>query len=225
MKLAENISHIANGEVLEISTTDKAFYTDVQAWCNSTNHTLLSLNNINKKIVATIQKNEMNIQKQIKQNPVKNTQTIVIFSNDLDKALAAFIIANGAKASGYDVTLFFTFWGLNILRRDNVNIKKSFLDKMLGFMMPKGADKLTLSKMNMGGIGSIVLKWVMKNRNVLTLKELILQAKANGVKFIACQMSMDIMGIKKEELLDGVEIAGVAKYIAESSISNSNLFI
>ena len=167
----------------------------------------------------------MNIQKQIKQNPVKNTQTIVIFSNDLDKALAAFIIANGAKASGYDVTLFFTFWGLNILRRDNVNIKKSFLDKMLGFMMPKGADKLTLSKMNMGGIGSIVLKWVMKNRNVLTLKELISQAKANGVKFIACQMSMDIMGIKKEELLDGVEIAGVAKYIAESSISNSNLFI
>ena len=143
----------------------------------------------------------------------------------MDKALAAFIIANGAKASGYDVTLFFTFWGLNILRKENVTVKKSFIDKMFGFMMPKGADKLTLSKMNMGGVGSMMMKWVMKNKNISTLKELITQAQANGVKFIACQMSMDVMGIKKEELIDGVEIGGVAKYIAESSNSNSNLFI
>ena len=92
-------------------------------------------------------------------------------------------------------------------------------------MMPKGADKLTLSKMNMGGVGSMMMKWVMKNKNISTLNELINQAQANGVKFIACQMSMDVMGIKKEELIDGVEIGGVAKYIAESSNSNSNLFI
>lgn len=225
MKLAENISNIQDGDVLEISSTDKGFYADVEAWCNSTNNTLLNLDNKDKKIVATIQKGQAISQNQNKQLPTKHAQTIVVFSNDLDKALAAFIIANGAKASGYDVTLFFTFWGLNILRKENVNVKKSFIDKMFGFMMPKGADKLTLSKMNMGGVGSMMMKWVMKNKNISTLKELIIQAQANGVKFIACQMSMDVMGIKKEELIDGVEIGGVAKYIAESSNSNSNLFI
>ena len=225
MKLAENISNIQDGDVLEISSTDKGFYADVEAWCNSTNNTLLNLDNKDKKIVATIQKGQAISQNQNKQLPTKHAQTIVVFSNDLDKALAAFIIANGAKASGYDVTLFFTFWGLNILRKENVNVKKSFIDKMFGFMMPKGADKLTLSKMNMGGVGSMMMKWVMKNKNISTLKELITQAQANGVKFIACQMSMDVMGIKKEELIDGVEIGGVAKYIAESSNSNSNLFI
>lgn len=225
MKLAENISNIQEGDVLEISSTDKGFYADVEAWCNSTNNTLLNLDNKDKKIVATIQKGQAIAQNQNKHVPVKNAQTIVVFSNDLDKALAAFIIANGAKASGYDVTLFFTFWGLNILRKENVTVKKSFIDKMFGFMMPKGADKLTLSKMNMGGVGSMMMKWVMKNKNISTLKELITQAQANGVKFIACQMSMDVMGIKKEELIDGVEIGGVAKYIAESSNSNSNLFI
>lgn len=225
MKLAENISNIQDGDVLEISSTDKGFYADVEAWCNSTNNTLLNLANKDKKIVATIQKGQAIMKNQNKQLPTKNAQTIVVFSNDLDKALAAFIIANGAKASGYDVTLFFTFWGLNILRKENVNVKKSFIDKMFGFMMPKGADKLTLSKMNMGGFGSMMMKWVMKNKNISTLKELITQAQANGVQFIACQMSMDVMGIKKEELIDGVEIGGVAKYIAESSNSNSNLFI
>lgn len=225
MKLAENISNIQEGEVLEITSTDKGFYADVEAWCNSTNNTLLNLDNKDKKIVATIQKGQAIAQNQNKHVPAKHAQTIVVFSNDLDKALAAFIIANGAKASGHDVTLFFTFWGLNILRKENVTVKKSFIDKMFGFMMPKSADKLTLSKMNMGGVGSMMMKWVMKNKNISTLKELITQAQANGVKFIACQMSMDVMGIKKEELIDGVEIGGVAKYIAESSNSNSNLFI
>ena len=225
MKLAENISNMNDGEVLEISSTDKGFYADVEAWCNSTNNTLLNLDNIDKKIVATIQKGQIISQDQSVKSPAKNAQTIVVFSNDLDKALAAFIIANGAKASGYDVTLFFTFWGLNILRKGNVTVKKSFIDKLFGFMMPKGADKLTLSKMNMGGLGSLMMKWVMKNKNISTLNELIDQARKNGVKFIACQMSMDVMGIKKEELIDGVEIAGVAKYIAENSNSNSNLFI
>lgn len=225
MKLAENISNIQEGELLEISSTDKGFYADVEAWCNSTNNTLLNLDNKDKKIVATIQKGQAFAQNQNNQIQAKKAQTIVVFSNDLDKALAAFIIANGAKASGHDVTLFFTFWGLNILRKDNVTVKKSLIDKIFGFMMPKSADKLTLSKMNMGGVGSMMMKWVMKNKNISTLKELITQAQANGVKFIACQMSMDVMGIKKEELIDGVEIGGVAKYIAESSNSHSNLFI
>ena len=184
---------------------------------------LININTVDKKIVATIQKGQFLRENQIV--ATKNGQTIVVFSNDLDKALASFIIANGAKASGKDVTMFFTFWGLNILRKENITVKKGFIDKMFGFMMPKGADKLTLSKMNMGGLGSLMMKQVMKNKNVLSLKELIEQAQNQGVKFIACQMSMDVMGIQKEELIDGVEIGGVAKYIAESNNSNSNLFI
>ena len=139
--------------------------------------------------------------------------------------MASFIIANGAKASGKDVTMFFTFWGLNILRKENVKVRKSFIDKMFDMMMPKGAKNLTLSKMNMGGLGSAMMKWVMKNKNISTLSELITQAQKNGIKFIACNMSMDVMGIKKEELLEGVEIGGVAKYISESNNANSNLFI
>ena len=164
----------------------------------------------------------------LKENQIvatKNGQTIVVFSNDLDKAMASFIIANGAKASGKDVTMFFTFWGLNILRKENVKVRKSFIDKMFDMMMPKGAKNLTLSKMNMGGLGSAMMKWVMKNKNISTLSELITQAQKNGIKFIACNMSMDVMGIKKEELLEGVEIGGVAKYISESNNANSNLFI
>lgn len=221
MKLAQNIQQLNDGEMLEISSTDKGFYSDVEAWCNSTGNTLLNLDNIDKKIVATVKKGQAQIQPQND----KNGQTIVVFSNDLDKALASFIIANGAKASGKEVTLFFTFWGLNILRKENINVKKSFIDKIFGLMMPKGANKLTLSKMNMGGLGSSMMKWVMKNKNISTLGELIKEAQSQGVKFIACQMSMDVMGIKKEELLDGVEIAGVAKYIAQSNSANCNLFI
>ena len=224
MKLSSTISNLNDGEILEITSTDRGFYSDVEAWCNSTNNTLINLSNIDKKIVATIQKGT-NSEQILKNENSKNGQTIVVFSNDLDKALASFIIANGAKSSGKDVTMFFTFWGLNVLRKKNITVKKSFIDKMFGFMMPKGADKLTLSKMNMGGLGSLMMKQVMKNKNVLSLKELIEQAQNQGVKFIACQMSMDVMGIQKEELIDGVEIGGVAKYIAESNNSNSNLFI
>ena len=183
---------------------------------------MINLTQDKTKIIASISKGEKSENKIINNG---NGQTIVVFSNDLDKALASFIIANGAKASGKEVIMFFTFWGLNILRKSNVNVKKGFIDKMFGMMMPKGAEKLTLSKMNMGGIGSIMMKWVMKNKNISTLSELIKQAQESGIKFIACNMSMDVMGIKEEELIDGVEIGGVAKYIAESNNANSNLFI
>ena len=197
---------------------------DIGAWCKTTGNSLLDLKTDNKIIKATILKgSNSTVENQVVTSG--NAQTIVVFSNDLDKALAALIIANGAKASGKDVTLFFTFWGLNILRKPNGKAKKGFIDKMFGLMMPKGADKLTLSKMNMLGMGSFMMKWVMKQKNVSTLNELINQAQSSGIKFIACNMSMDVMGIKPEELIDGVEIGGVAKYIEESSVANSNLFI
>ena len=222
MKVSKAIENAQDGEIFEVVSTDKGFKSDISAWCENTGNNLIDLKVENKKIYATIQKGQP-----LKNIPAKteNGQTIVVFSNDLDKVLASFIIANGAKASGKDVTMFFTFWGLNVLRKSNANVKKGLIDTMFGMMMPKGADKLTLSKMHMGGIGSAMMKWVMKNKNISTLSELIKQAQESGIKFIACNMSMDVMGIKEEELIDGVEIGGVAKYIAESSHSNSNLFI
>lgn len=223
VKLSESLAGIRSGERLEISSTDKGFLSDVEAWCTSTGNTLINLKKEDKKIVATIQKGGSSA-KNVDHN-IRNGQTIVVFSSDLDKALASFVIANGAKASGKEVTMFFTFWGLNILRKDNVSVKKDLVGKMFGLMMPKGVDKLTLSKMNMGGLGSFVMKRVMKRKNVSTLQELIKQAQSSGIKFIACNMSMDVMGIKREELLDGVEVGGVAKYIEESNHAGSNLFI
>ena len=224
MKVSNALNNANNGDIFEVTSTDRGFKSDIGAWCESTGNTLLDLKQDKTKIIATISKgSEVNMENKVINNG--NGQTIVVFSNDLDKALASFIIANGAKASGKDVTMFFTFWGLNILRKSNVNVKKGFIDKMFGLMMPKGAEKLTLSKMNMGGMGSAMMKWIMKNKNISTLSELIKQAQDSGVKFIACNMSMDVMGIKEEELIDGVEIGGVAKYISESNNANSNLFI
>jgi peroxiredoxin family protein/TusA-related sulfurtransferase/rhodanese-related sulfurtransferase len=223
MKVSNALNNANEGDIFEITSTDRGFKSDIGAWCESTGNTLVDLKQDKAKIVATIAKGGQEVGNKVINNG--NGQTIVVFSNDLDKALASFIIANGAKASGKDVTMFFTFWGLNILRKSNVNVTKGFIDKMFGLMMPKGAEKLTLSKMNMGGMGSAMMKWIMKNKNISTLSELIKQAQDSGVKFIACNMSMDVMGIKEEELIDGVEIGGVAKYISESNNANSNLFI
>nr|WP_082789111.1 DsrE/DsrF/DrsH-like family protein [Desulfolucanica intricata] len=154
-------------------------------------------------------------------------KTIIVFSGDLDKAMAAFIIANGAAAMGDEVTMFFTFWGLNMLRKPEKvkTSKKSFLQAMFGKMMPRGADKLGLSKMNFGGMGAKMMKLVMKQQNVTSIQELIESAREQGVKMIACNMSMDVMGIKEEELIDGLEFAGVATYLNEADQSNVNLFI
>lgn len=152
--------------------------------------------------------------------------TNVVFSADFDKAMAAFIIANGAAAAGYEVTLFFTFWGLNILRRQGpVAVRKNLIERLFGLMMPKGAGRLTLSKMNMGGMGLAMIKGIMRHKNVMPLATLIEQARNSGVRLVACTMSMDLMGIKKEELIDGVEEGGVALYVDQLSRSGAGLFI
>lgn len=153
-------------------------------------------------------------------------KTIIVFSGELDKVMAAFIIANGAAAMGDDVTMFFTFWGLNTLRKpEKVNVKKSFLQAMFGWMMPRGANKLGISKMNFGGMGASMMKVVMKQQNVTSLPDLIQTAKEQDIKMIACTMSMDVMGIREEELIDGLEYAGVATYLGEADEANVNLFI
>ncbi|MDI3522982.1 MAG: hypothetical protein PWP43_1164 [Bacillota bacterium] len=156
----------------------------------------------------------------------EDKKTLIVFSGDLDKAMAAFIIATGAAAMGNEVTMFFTFWGLNILRKaKRVQVKKNLLEKLFGWMMPRGPEKLGLSKMNFAGLGPWMMKLMMRQKNVNTLPELIEQAQALGVKIIACSMSMDIMGIHPEELIDGIEYAGVASYLGEADEANVNLFI
>ncbi|MCL5058457.1 MAG: DsrE/DsrF/DrsH-like family protein [Actinobacteria bacterium] len=153
-------------------------------------------------------------------------KTIIVFSGDLDRVLAAFVIANGAAAMGDDVVMFFTFWGLNSIRRpEKVSAKKGFLQAMFGWMMPRGADKLGLSKMNFGGLGASMMKIVMRQARVDPLPEMIKTAREQGIKMIACTMSMDVMGITREELIDGLDFAGVASYLGEADEANVNLFI
>lgn len=152
--------------------------------------------------------------------------TIILFSGDLDKAIAAYIIANGAASYDHDVTVFHTFWGLNALRKpENVSVQKNFIEKMFGWMMPRGANKLGLSKMNMLGIGPNMIKAIMKKHNVTPLPQLIELAQEQGVKLVACTMTMELLGLKEEELLDGIEYGGVSAYLAEASEGNVNLFI
>jgi peroxiredoxin family protein len=153
-------------------------------------------------------------------------KTMIMFSGDMDKAMAGLIIANGAAAMGDEVTMFYTFWGLNILRRaQKIKVRKSIMENMFGWMMPRGAEKLGLSKMNFGGMGTAMMKDIMRKKKVNSLPELIRSAQDMGVKFIACTMSMDVMGIKPEEIIDGVEYAGVATYLGEADEANVNLFI
>lgn len=157
----------------------------------------------------------------------ENNTSIVVFSGDLDKAIASFIIANGAAAMGGKVTMFFTFWGLNILRKENYVSpnKKSFMEKMFGKMMPQGPNRLGISKMNFGGLGSRMMKKVMKEKNISTLPELMDMAKEMEVNIVACTMSMDVLGISEDELIDGIDYGGVAAYLGEAYDSKHNLFI
>lgn len=152
--------------------------------------------------------------------------TIILFSGDYDKAMAAYIIANGAAAYDHEVTIFHTFWGLNALRKDEpLTLKKGFLEKMFGKMMPRGADNMGLSNMNFAGMGSKMIKHVMKKHNAMTLPSLIEMAQEQDVKLIACTMTMDLLGLQEQELLDGIEYAGVAAYLADAEDGNVNLFI
>jgi peroxiredoxin family protein len=150
---------------------------------------------------------------------------VKMFKGDA-KAMATFIIANGAAAMGSEVTIFFTFWGVNLLRRpESIAVDKTFIERMFGWMMPRGAEKTTLSNMHMGGMGTAMIKSIMKKKNVQALSELIEKAKESGVRLVVCNMTMDLMGIKREELIDGVEEGGVAMYLDHAEASNVNLFI
>ncbi|MGF7430586.1 CoA-disulfide reductase [Thermoanaerobacterium thermosaccharolyticum] len=226
MQAFNAIKNLKDGDILKIKASDPGFENDIKTWCQRTGNTLLDLYHEGRTIVAKIKKNTNDKKVEVSQNSEKNDKAIIVFSGDLDKAIAAFIIANGAAAMGRKVTLFFTFWGLNILRKpEKVSIKKDFLSKMFGMMMPRGSKKLKLSKMNMLGIGPKMIRYIMNKKNVASLEDLIKQALKNGVRIVACNMSSDIMGITKEELIDGVELGGVASFIGAAEQSDTTLFI
>jgi NADPH-dependent 2,4-dienoyl-CoA reductase/sulfur reductase-like enzyme/peroxiredoxin family protein/rhodanese-related sulfurtransferase/TusA-related sulfurtransferase len=226
MQLKQALDQMRDGEAVSIRATDQGFALDVPSWCSRTGNSLVSLGQDGGVYTAMVRKGASNETCTAPQ-PAGDHKTMVIFSNDFDKMMAAFIIANGAASMGATVTLFFTFWGLNLLRKPQGNgkVKKSVMEKLFAGMMPKGPGALSLSKMNMGGMGAKMIQHVMKQKNVYSLQFLMDQALKNGVRFVACTMSMDIMGIKREELIDGVEFGGVSHYLERADHSSYNLFI
>jgi peroxiredoxin family protein len=159
---------------------------------------------------------------------VENKISLIVFSGDLDKLLAALIISTGAAASGMKARLFFTFWGTAALRDPKKAVQgKSFISKMFGFMLPKGAGKVKLSKMNMAGMGSAMMKMLMKQKKVASLEEMLTLAGQMGVEICICQMSMDLMGFKREEMIEypNLKVCGVATFLAEAQTSRVQLFI
>ncbi len=155
----------------------------------------------------------------------KKKASMVVFSGDMDKVMAAFIIATGAAAMGYETTMFFTFWGLKAIQKGN-RTGKGFFGKMLGLMNRGGIDRIGPSRFNFGGIGRWMFKKMMRDKGVTPLAELRQTAIDLGVKLLACQMSMDVMEISREDLIDEVtDVVGVATFIGEAGDSQINLFI
>ena len=228
VKITEKIDKLGEDEKLKVKVSDPGFYNDIQAWSKVTKNSLLSLDKKDGLTYATLQKGQTS--KVIEKNQENviiednSNMTMVVFSGDLDKAIAAFIIANGALTMGKKVTMFFTFWGLSILKKKNL-AKKSFIEKMFSMLLPKNSQDLPVSKMNFFGIGAKMIRSVMKKKNIMSLEELMKKAKDSGVNITACTMSMDVMGISEEELIDGINYGGVGQYLGEAEKSNNNLFI
>lgn len=230
-RVFEEIGKMEEGHILEVRASDPGFTKDIAAWCDKTGNLLLKteFDKAQKAFVAYIEKGS----KVMAENSScsltaldKKGATLVVFSGELDKAIASFIIATGAASMGKEVTMFFTFWGLNILKaKDKPRVNKDAMEKMFDMMLPSHTGKLGLSKMNMGGMGPVMIKEIMKKHHVDDIDTLIKNAIEMGVKVVACSMSMELMGIKKEEFIDGVEIGGVAAYLGAAEDSGLNLFI
>lgn len=225
LKMKKTMDGLASGERVEITATDPGFPRDAAAWCSSTGNQLISKEASGGKSVVIIEKGEPKACNIVTSCEDKG-KTFIMFSDDLDKALATFVLANGAAATGQKVTIFFTFWGLNVIKKlHKPETEKDIFGKMFGMMLPSSSKKLKLSKMSMGGIGGKMMRYIMNKKGIDSLESLRQQALENGVEFIACQMSMDVMGVKQEELLDEVTIGGVATYMERADNANVNLFI
>jgi len=225
-QLKKNYDLIDEGDRLEIKVTDQAFGEDLNGWSRMMGAKIINIDNKAGVITATIEKKSKEKAENNTTVNLTDNKTLIVFSDDLDRALASFVIANGAAASGKKVSMFFTFWGLNVIKRpDKPSVSKDFMGKMFGMMLPSSSKKLALSQMNMAGLGSKMMRYIMKNKRIDSLESLMQQAIDNGVEMIACSMSMDVMGIKKEELIDHATIGGVAAYLDRADNANVNLFI
>lgn len=223
MKVSDTLADAREGDIIEIKSSDPAFGADIEAWCRRTGNTFISISSEKGIITALVAKGSGISDTITSSGTNKN---LIVFSGDLDKAIASFIIANASAAMGRKVTMFFTFWGLNILRKpQKVSVKKDFISSLFGMMMPRGSGRLSLSKMNMGGMGAKMIRSVMKNKNVDSLEDLIKASLDNGVELVACSMSMDVMGLKIEEMIDGVKMGGAAAMLANAEESDMSLFI
>lgn len=225
LKMKQSIDSISIGERVEMVATDGGFARDAEAWARSTGNKVISSTSKDGKYTIVMEKGEPKELTVMTSHDGKN-KTLILFSDDLDKALATFVLANGAAATGKKVTIFFTFWGLNAIKKvEKPKVQKDIFGKMFGMMLPSNSLKLKLSKMNMLGIGKKMMRHIMKTKGIASLESLRQQALDSGVEFIACQMSMDVMGVKREELLDEVTIGGVATYMERAEEANVNLFI
>ena len=228
MQVKKAMDTLAVGGRVEIVATDAGFARDSAAWCATTGNKLISQSEERGRYTVVLEKgkgkSEMTTCSTVSHSD--KGKTLILFSDDLDKALATFVLANGAAATGQKVTIFFTFWGLNVLKKvHKPHVKKDVFGKMFGWMLPSSSLKLKLSQMNMLGIGSRMMRYLMKRKGVDSLESLRSQALKQGVEFIACQMSMDMMGIQREELLDEITLGGVATYMERADHANVNLFI
>ena len=226
MKMKQAIDKLEAGQRLIVKATDAGFPRDAEAWCRTTGNRFISKHSESGIHIVEIEKS-VALAAEATQ-PVANAQgkTFILFSDDLDKALATFVLANGAAATGKKVSIFFTFWGLNAIKKTHKpSVAKDIWGRMFSWMLPSDSTKLSLSKMNMMGIGAKMMRFLMAKKGVDSLESLRQQAIDNGVEFIACQMSMDVMGVNRDELLDNVTIGGVASYMERAEKANVNLFI
>ena len=226
LKLKQAMEVLAVGQQLEVRATDAGFPRDAEAWCRTTGHKFLGKRAEGGIQIVEIEKAAPQVVEATQPQTSEQGKTLILFSDDLDKTLATFVLANGAAATGKKVSIFFTFWGLNAIKKvRKPKVKKDIFGRMFGWMLPADSTQLALSKMNMLGIGSKMMRYLMRKKGVDSLETLRQQAIDQGVEFIACQMSMDVMGIKREELLDNVTVGGVASYMERAEQANVNLFI
>lgn len=226
MQVKNAVDGMKAGQRIEVRATDPGFARDAESWCRSTGNRFVSKTSEGGYHTVVIEKREACASAVTPAAGESRDKTFIMFSDSLDRAIATFVLANGAAATGGKVTIFFTFWGLNVIKkRRKPHVEKDIFGRMFAWMLPSDSTCLHLSKMSMLGLGDRLMRHIMRRKNISQLEELMREAVYNGVELIACQMTMDMMGISRDELIDGVTVGGVATYMERAGNSGVNLFI
>lgn len=226
MQVKNAVDGMKAGQRIEVKATDPGFARDAESWCRSTCNRFVSKTSEGGYHTVVIEKREACGSAVTPAAGGSRDKTFIMFSDSLDRAIATFVLANGAAATGGKVTIFFTFWGLNVIKkRRKPHVEKDIFGRMFAWMLPSDSTCLHLSKMSMLGLGDRLMRHIMRRKNISQLEELMREAVYNGVELIACQMTMDMMGISRDELIDGVTVGGVATYMERAGNSGVNLFI